>query len=97
MKLRNKDFSELPQEIEERIYSLRLYQHRDMSFDDYMFFVDFVVVEDTVYFKNTDDNWAKYRDVLAIPENSYKFGYLPNIIIKDGVVTKNRYGNPEKR
>ncbi|MBP5723373.1 MAG: hypothetical protein J6X18_07350 [Bacteroidales bacterium] len=84
-----KSLTEVPNDILDLLYNLR-FKNEDLSVSDYAKLYNFIVVDDVVY--STPD--ASER-VKLFEENEHSFFFsrsLPDAIIKNGVVLKNRYG-----
>lgn len=92
-----KNLSELPDEVREKIYSLRLYPDMDTPFDEYMERFDNIVVEDCMYHSDTPYAQNIVKEYKLAEEEHREFSALafPMVIIKNGIVVKNRFGMKE--
>lgn len=84
-----KSMIEVPNDILDLLYNLR-FKNEDLSVSDYAKLYNFIVVDDVVY--STPDASERVK-LFEENESVYFFGCsLPDAIIKNGVVMKNRYG-----
>lgn len=92
-----KDISELPNEVGEKLYNLRLPDDRYKQKDEYLKIFDTIVVEDCMYHSDTDYAQGIVRMYKIAEEKHRVFSLqtLPMVIIKGGRVIKNRYGYTE--
>lgn len=90
--------SELPDEVRDKIYSLRLYNESATPIDEYIKQFCVILVDDCLY--HLDDEFSRMivNDFKKSEENGLRFKRftLPNAIIKDGCVIKNRFGQKEE-
>lgn len=100
-----KDISKLQPDYFKKLYDLRLYNDRNVPYEEYIFRFGFVVVKYsnpdiknvTVYYKDTpsnQDRLLEYQEHYGSSE--FRMAALPDVIIVDGLVRKNRYGNDER-
>lgn len=90
-----KDISELKKEVFELLYSLRLKEHMPVSYDNYIKLFNFIVVDDVVYCtddESTEKRVSTYFKAREGNEMCFFSLTLPDVIIKNGSVIKNRYG-----
>lgn len=92
-----KNLSELPDEVREKIYSLRLSSDMETPFDEYMEQFDNIVVDNCMYHSNTlyAQNIAKEYYKLAEEEHRLSAMAWPMVVIINGIVIKNRFGKTE--
>lgn len=93
-----KNLSELPDEVREKIYSLRLPVDMDVPFDEYMEQFDTIVVENCMYHSDTlyAQNIVIEYKLAEEKHREFSAMALPMVIIKNGIVIKNRFGKTEK-
>ena len=90
-----KKIDEMPEWAKKYLYSMRLYGQLEIPFDKYIGLYRFVVIDDTVYY---DDTEAFCRRMMYFYQNAIRLGSvqkvtIPNAIIKNGYILKNRYGH----
>lgn len=92
-----KKLSELPYEVREKIYSLRLSSDMETPFDEYMGQFDNIVVEDCMYHSDTlyAQNIVKAYKLAEEEHSKFPAMTLPMVVIKNGIVIKNRFGKTE--
>lgn len=92
-----KNLSELPDEVREKIYSLRLSPDMETPFDEYMGQFDNIVVENCMYHSDTlyAQNIAKEYKLAEEEHRELSAMAFPMVIIKNGIVIKNRFGKRE--
>lgn len=92
-----KNLSELPDGVREKLYSLRLSTDMNTPFDEYMQLFDNIVVENCMYHSDTPYAQNIVREYKLAEENHIVFHTmaLPMVIIKNGIVVKNRFGMKE--
>ena len=86
------NISELDESVKETLYLLRFSYEKEVPRDEYLRMFGFVVVDDEVYANEGVRTSKRLEDYLANPDNNFVHGALPDAIIKNGVVVKNRYG-----
>ena len=92
-----KNLSELPDEVREKIYSLRLSSDMETPFDEYMEQLDNIVVDDCMYHSDTlyAQNIVKEYKLAEEKHSELYAMSLPMVVIKNGIVIKNRFGKTE--
>jgi hypothetical protein len=92
-----KKLSELPDEVREKIYSLRFSSDMETPFDEYMEQFDNIVVENCMYHSDSDYGRNIAEEYRKAEENhsNFKMMTLPMVVIKNGIVIKNRFGTTE--
>lgn len=81
----------MPEAFCRLLYMMRLYEHRNIPYDEYLNLFDFVTVDGVAYCTPQCDSrriW-EYRHAEG---SSYRKAALPDAIIVNGYVLKNRYG-----
>lgn len=93
-----KNLSELPDDVREKIYSLRLPVDMETQFDEYMEQFDTIVVDNCMYHSNTlyAHNIVKEYKLAEEKHRELSAMAFPMAIIKNGIVIKNRLGKTEK-
>lgn len=93
-----KNLSELPDEVREKIYSLRLPVDMDEPIDEYMENFDNIVVENCMYHSDTlyAQNIVKEYKLAEEKHREFSAMAFPMVVIKNGIVVKNRFGKTEK-
>lgn len=93
-----KNLSELPDEVREKIYSLRLPDDMDKPIDEYMEIFDTIVVENCMYHSDTlyAQNIVKEYKLAEEKHREFTAMAIPMVVIKNGIVIKNRFGKTEK-
>lgn len=93
-----KKMSELPDEVREKIYSLRLQSDLDIPIDEYIEQFCVVLVDDCLYYTNDDFSRIIVDEFKKNDKNGLAFKKiaLPTAVVKDGYVIKNRYGCLDK-
>lgn len=92
-----KDLSEIPHEVLEKLYSLRLLTDRDMPFEEYVGLYRFIFVKE----RTMDDETAYVAEDETWRKECWKEGNritaltVPDAVVYNGVVVKNRYGYEE--
>lgn len=100
-----KDISKLQPDYFKKLYDLRLPDDWGVPYEEYIFRFEFVAVERTeqkphteVYYKDTPYNAERLKDYENwLGKSKFRMACLPDVIIKDGYVTKNRYGKNEEQ
>lgn len=90
-----KRMSELKPEVFETLYSLRLSEHKDIPYEEYINFFNFIVVDDVVYCTDDESTEKRVNTYFKAREGNEMHLFsltLPDVIIKNGSVIKNRYG-----
>lgn len=90
-----KRMSELKPEVLETLYSLRLSEHKDIPYEEYINFFNFIVVDDVVYCTDDESTEKRVSTYFKAREGNEMHLFsltLPDVIIKNGSVIKNRYG-----
>lgn len=92
-----KNLSELPDDVREKIYSLRLSDDLETPLDEYMKHFDNIVVENCMYHSDTpySQNIVKWYKLAEEEHHMLPTMSLPMVIIKNGIVIKNRFGKRE--
>lgn len=94
-----KKMSELPNEVREKIYKLRLVDDIDTPIEDYIDRYGVVLVEDTLYYAEDEHSIQVMKDFKQReeerPSTMWKLA-LPSAVIENGYVIKNRFGVSEK-
>lgn len=92
-----KKLSELPSWVRSKLYSLRLKEDMNKPFDEYLEMFDTIVVEDCMYHSDSDygRNIAEEYRKVEEKHSDFKMMALPMVVIKDGLVVKNRFGEEE--
>lgn len=92
-----KNISELPDGVREKIYSLRLPDDMETPFDEYMEQFDNIVVENCMYHSDTLYAQNIVKEYKLAEEKHCKLSAMafPMVIIKNGIVVKNRFGKRE--
>ena len=89
-----KGIKELPEEVIRSIYWHRLYDDKDVPCNKYMERFLFVVVDNVVYCSDDtfiQENVQKYLQYMQT--DSLCAVRLPYVVIKNGLILKNRYGH----
>lgn len=89
-----KPISKLPDDVAEKIYKFRLDEHYDIPFKQYMDFFHLIVVEGEVYCTPDEPTLKKVKEYFDNIKSMKEFT-LPDLIITDGKIYKNRYGFAE--
>lgn len=84
-----KNISELPAEIADILYDHRLPSDLHMTKEDYISRYGFVSVDDKVAYASDRDMW---RVKLWLDRHGMYWLTLPDAVIMEGVLIKNRYG-----
>ncbi len=92
-----KKLSELPSSVRAKLYSLRLKEDMNRPFDEYLKMFDTIVVEDCMYHSDSDYGRNIAEEYRKAEENHsyFKMMALPMVVMKDGIVIKNRFGEVE--
>ena len=92
-----KKLSELPSSVRTKLYSLRLKEDMNKPIDEYLEMFDTIVVEDCMYHSDSDYGRNISEEYRKAEENhsDFKMMVLPMVIMKDGLVIKNRFGEVE--
>lgn len=92
-----KDLSEIPYGVLEKLYSLRLLTDRDMPFEEYVGLYRFISVkertmDDETAYAAEDETWRKeyWKEGNRITALT-----VPDAVVYNGIVVKNRYGYEE--
>ena len=85
--------SETPHEALRTIYEHRLEYDKDVPFEDYVKRYNFIVVDGPAYVTN-DETWriTLYKQALF---GSFKMAVIPDAIVMEGKLLKNRFGYNE--
>ena len=92
-----KDLSEIPHGVLKKLYSLRLLTDRDMPFEEYVGLYRFISVKE----RTMDDKTAYVAEDETWRKEYWKKGNritaltVPDAVVYNGVVVKNRYGYEE--
>ena len=81
----------IPEDALRFLYSMRFYCHRNIPYDEYINLYDFIIVDDVAYCTPQCDSRRIYEYRHA-EGSSYKRAVLPDAIIVDSYLLKNRYG-----
>lgn len=87
--------SELKPEVLEVLYALRLSDHKDIPYDEYIKFFNFIVVDDVVYCTDDESTEKRVSTYFKAREGNEMCLFsltFPDVIIKNRSVIKNRYG-----
>jgi hypothetical protein len=92
-----KKLSELPSSVRAKLYSLRLKEDMNKPIDEYLEMFDTIVVEDCMYHSDSDYGRNIAEEYRKAEENhsDFKMMALPMVVMKDGLVIKNRFGEVE--
>ena len=98
-----KDISKLQPDYFKKLYDLRLREDWGVPYEEYIFRFEFIVVEQSkciphteVYYKDTPYNLERLKDYENwFNKSKFRMACLPDVIICDGRVKKNRYGHDE--
>lgn len=92
-----KKLSELPSSVRTKLYSLRLKEDMNKPIDEYLEMFDTIVVEDCMYHSDSDYGRNIAEEYRKAEENhsDFKMMALPMVVMKDGLVIKNRFGEVE--
>jgi len=92
-----KKLSELPSSVRTKLYSLRLKEDMNKPIDEYLEMFDTIVVDDCMYHSDSDYGRNIAEEYRKAEENHSNFRMLalPMVVIKDGLVIKNRFGEIE--
>ena len=92
-----KKLSELPQSVRAKLYSLRLKEDMNKPIDEYLEMFDTIVVDDCMYHSDSDYGRNIAEEYRKAEENhsNFRMMALPMVVIKDGLVIKNRFGEIE--
>ncbi len=90
------DINELPVEIFQKLYNLRLKEDENIPYDKYISRFTFVVVDGKVYHDNSEHSKQLELEYFKVKHGMLRLLYIPEVIVdSEGVVIKNRYGNRE--
>ena len=84
-----KNISELPAEIADILYDYRLAYDLHMTKEDYISRYGFVSVDDKAAYASDHDMW---RATIWLDRHGMNWLTLPDAVIMDGHLIKNRYG-----
>lgn len=92
-----KKLSELPSSVRAKLYSLRLKEDMNKPIDEYLEMFDTIVVDDSMYHSDSDYGRNIAEEYRRAEENhsNFRMMALPMVVIKDGLVIKNRFGEIE--
>ena len=92
-----KKLSELPSSVRAKLYSLRLKEDMNRPIDEYLEMFDTIVVDDCMYHSDSDYGKNIAEEYRKAEENhsDFKMMALPMVVMKDGLVIKNRFGEVE--
>lgn len=92
-----KKLSELPSSVRTKLYSLRLKEDMNKPIDEYLEMFDTIVVDDCMYHSDSDYDRNIAEEYRRAEENhsNFRMMALPMVVIKDGLVIKNRFGEIE--
>lgn len=92
-----KKLSELPSSVRTKLYSLRLKEDMNRPIDEYLEMFDTIVVDDCMYHSDSDYGRNIAEEYRKAEENHSNFRMLalPMVVIKGGLVIKNRFGEIE--
>ena len=90
------DIREMPDSILDLLYKLRFLDDVAVPYGEYVARFDFVVVDDDIIYHDWSESskWREkqYLKARRVPE-SMKCACIPSVIIKNGIVVKNRFGH----
>lgn len=84
-----KNISELPPEIADILYDHRLRAHLHVPKEEYVGNYEFVSVDDKVAYASDRNVW---RATMWLENHGVNWLTLPDAVIMEGVLIKNRYG-----
>jgi len=90
-----KDIKEIPRHTLYFLYSLRLFDDASVPYEEYVKRFDFVVIDGVIYHdgsENCKQREKQYLEALKTPESVIK-ALIPSVVIKIGLVGKNRFGH----
>ena len=85
--------SEVPKSVFDTLYALRLRQDAKVPYEDYIRFYSFITIDGALYTSDDEDAKARERRYIMARWNSSKRAALPDAVVVEGIVLKNRYGN----
>ena len=88
------NISELDESVKETLYSLCFDYEKEVPRDEYLRMFSFVVVDEDLYINGSPHSLNISSYYLELQKNGSQLhaNHLPDAIIKNGVVIKNRYG-----
>lgn len=90
-----KDIREIPEHTLNFLYTLRLFDDVSVPYEEYVKRFDFVVIDDVIYHDGSESckqREKQYLEALKTPK-SVKIAQIPSVVIKIGLVEKNRFGH----
>ena len=82
--------TKVPASVWGLLYRFRLREHEEYSMEEYMKLYSFIVVDDVVY--STPDASRRVEEFERYAGSYFFQRCLPDAIIRDGAVVKNRFG-----